>query len=253
MENIFQEANEKEKDENKRYNTITTKKFWCHTCKKEFYKLPIDGVNLKCKICFGPFCEEININLSIEDHPSNFSEYIRNSSTNSNTSNIPNSNNTNVPNEINLNQNDVLGLGNSLRNNNIIRAPHLILNTISSFLNARTSMEGNIDNIISQIMANDPNKYGNPPASKKEIDNLAKIIIDEDYLSKSKNSAELIDCSVCKEEFNLNDIVRKIPCNHLFHEDCIVPWLTSRNSCPVCRYELSTDDIEYEKRRKKSS
>jgi len=114
-------------------------------------------------------------------------------------------------------------------------------------------MEGNIDNIISQIMANDPNKYGNPPASKKEIDNLAKIIIDEDYLSKSKNSAELIDCSVCKEEFNLNDIVRKIPCNHLFHEDCIVPWLTSRNSCPVCRYELSTDDIEYEKRRKKSS
>lgn len=31
----------------------------------------------------------------------------------------------------------------------------------------------------------------------------------------------------------------------------ILPWLGSRNTCPVCRFELEMDDAEYEEERKK--
>jgi E3 ubiquitin-protein ligase RNF115/126 len=57
------------------------------------------------------------------------------------------------------------------------------------------------------------------------------------------------DCSVCKDTFNTEEIVVKMPCKHLFHEDCIVPWLKMHNSCPTCRHELPTDDMDYENRR----
>ena len=61
-----------------------------------------------------------------------------------------------------------------------------------------------------------------------------------------KGYKEIAECSVCKEEFKKNDKVYKLPCDHLFHPDCITPWLKQHNSCPTCRFELPTDDKDYE-------
>ena len=38
-------------------------------------------------------------------------------------------------------------------------------------------------------------------------------------------SDKTLQCSVCMEDFKLNEEVRKLPCDHHFHTDCIVPWL----------------------------
>jgi len=57
------------------------------------------------------------------------------------------------------------------------------------------------------------------------------------------------ECQVCFDAFTEEDKVFRLPCKHLFHEGCIMPWLEKHNTCPSCRAELPTDDLEYENRR----
>ncbi|PIN24410.1 Anaphase-promoting complex (APC), subunit 11 [Handroanthus impetiginosus] len=72
------------------------------------------------------------------------------------------------------------------------------------------------------------------PASRSSMDALPTIKISKEHTRADST------CAVCKEKFELGSQVRKLPCKHLYHSDCIVPWLEQRSSCPVCRHELVT-------------
>ena len=58
-------------------------------------------------------------------------------------------------------------------------------------------------------------------------------------------------CSVCICDFEENEDLLRMPCGHLFHKDCIMPWIKDHNSCPTCRYELPTENQEKERERVK--
>merc|ERR550514_2231624 len=45
-------------------------------------------------------------------------------------------------------------------------------------------------------------------------------------------------CAICREGFGVGDGLRRLPCGHEFHGDCVVPWLQVHNTCPVCRWRL---------------
>lgn len=41
-------------------------------------------------------------------------------------------------------------------------------------------------------------------------------------------------CSICTEDFENGARLRRVPCGHLFHPECIDPWLTRRSrTCPL--------------------
>ncbi|XP_030759087.1 E3 ubiquitin-protein ligase RNF181 [Sitophilus oryzae] len=75
-----------------------------------------------------------------------------------------------------------------------------------------------------------------PPASKAAVEALKDELI----------SHEGTQCPVCLKEYNNGETVKKMPCEHKFHPECILPWLSKTNSCPLCRHELPTDDEDYE-------
>jgi hypothetical protein len=62
--------------------------------------------------------------------------------------------------------------------------------------------------------------------------------------------ANSTSCGVCLEPYKQREDILQLPCCHYFHTSCIMPWLKVTNSCPLCRFELRTDDESYEATRR---
>ncbi|GLT93065.1 hypothetical protein SLE2022_108710 [Rubroshorea leprosula] len=107
--------------------------------------------------------------------------------------------------------------------------------TMSEFL-----LGSGFDRLIDQLSTVEINssRYGHPPASKAAVESMPTVEIEETHVE-----TELF-CAVCKDPFELGSEAREMPCKHLYHSGCILPWLSMRNSCPVCRYELPSDTGE---------
>lgn len=45
-------------------------------------------------------------------------------------------------------------------------------------------------------------------------------------------------CPVCLAEMEEGTLVKEMPCRHLYHKNCLLEWLRTKNSCPVCRVVL---------------
>jgi len=42
-------------------------------------------------------------------------------------------------------------------------------------------------------------------------------------------------CLVCQSDYKHKDSLRKLGCSHMFHRECIDPWLMKHDFCPICR------------------
>jgi hypothetical protein len=60
---------------------------------------------------------------------------------------------------------------------------------------------------------------------------ILKSVYSSIYSSAPVNES----CSICTDDFSQNTVWKKTPCNHVFHPDCINPWVRDHSNCPNCR------------------
>lgn len=66
-----------------------------------------------------------------------------------------------------------------------------------------------------------------------------KHVIDRlPLVAPTEVSSENVECSICLDAGDGADMWMRLPCQHLFHETCLRPWLSSSTLCPLCRREL---------------
>lgn len=81
-----------------------------------------------------------------------------------------------------------------------------------------------------------------PPQRKPKVcqDALSSVLV----VRMSCSDAETA-CPISGDTLREGDWAGRMPCGHYFGMDDLFQWLDVSNSCPVCRYELPTDDAEY--------
>lgn len=72
-------------------------------------------------------------------------------------------------------------------------------------------------------------------AAKKAI---AKIPQRSVKFGDKELESESDQCAVCIEPYKLSDVIRVLPCRHVFHKSCVDPWLLEQRSCPMCKMDI---------------
>ncbi|XP_078066821.1 RING finger protein 150a isoform X2 [Mustelus asterias] len=83
--------------------------------------------------------------------------------------------------------------------------------------------------------ARDRNQRRLGDAAKKAIGKLQIRTIKK---GDKETESDFDNCAVCIEGYRPNDVVRILPCRHLFHKTCVDPWLLDHRTCPMCKMNI---------------
>mmetsp|Transcript_51035 Transcript_51035/g.81293 ORF Transcript_51035/g.81293 Transcript_51035/m.81293 type:complete len:176 (-) Transcript_51035:32-559(-) len=75
----------------------------------------------------------------------------------------------------------------------------------------------------------DPYESVTKGLSKKQIARIPTKVLTQD-------SSE--SCIICLLPHCQNEQIRKLPCKHEFHADCIDIWVSKRPRCPMCKLDI---------------
>ncbi|KAJ0515540.1 putative transcription factor C2H2 family [Helianthus annuus] len=91
--------------------------------------------------------------------------------------------------------------------------------------------------------------FGGLPRSVIRVSGIDKTVIESlpvFRFSTLKGWRNGLECSICLSRFEDVEVLRLLPkCKHAFHIGCVDKWLENHSGCPLCRCEVSEEDVTH--------
>jgi hypothetical protein len=113
---------------------------------------------------------------------------------------------------------------------------------LQNMLFASMGMDATFHNALEMSILDRQHVPSVPPASEKARNALPSVVVTKEDLLDDTTAS----CPICFEKFLPGMHATRIFCGHLFCTSCIWEWLSVANTCPVCRFELQTDNMDFE-------
>jgi len=120
----------------------------------------------------------------------------------------------------------------------------LIQNNTNRGINTDTGGDSFLENFINSTFENNTEKF------KKVISDYELEQLKPQKFIKNNEHQTNNQCPIYCYNFEENEEIIKLPCNHNFNCEAITKWLTQEsNTCPVCRYEFDYKEINIDNKR----
>ncbi|KAK8282898.1 hypothetical protein V6Z12_D08G057600 [Gossypium hirsutum] len=87
--------------------------------------------------------------------------------------------------------------------------------------------------VVEHFHVHSDGNYGMVPTKESLVKEMVKMV---------KVEAGDEDCMICLEELEVGFYASRMPCSRTFHGDCMEKWLKQSHYCPICRFQMPTNE-----------
>ena len=90
-----------------------------------------------------------------------------------------------------------------------------------------------LEGIQSSLARSEATSCKTKALAKAALSTLKIVPIDVEMLCSQPS------CPICSEDYSVGEKVTQLPCSHVYHKLCVSDWLEMKETCPICRFDIS--------------
>lgn len=77
--------------------------------------------------------------------------------------------------------------------------------------------------------------------AQDKIDKIPTLFFDPSMAEGKEKEHTEVKCLICQENYEQGEELRRLPCQHCFHKECVDTWLSTKDRCAFCRKSIISE------------